>query len=127
MDIATVWYSSDVIQRKGSFMGPGAVAKLTTSYFDSSCGSLLIVILLSFSPYVLSVSTVTCQQRLMLFTAMGSPVTTALCMLLCDSNKGSRVHLIAALYSGGAAANTSVSLARWQQGEQAVAGVGIVI
>ncbi len=32
----------------------------------------------------------------------------------------------AALESGGTTADTSVSLARWQLGEQAVAGVGIV-
>ena len=31
-----------------------------------------------------------------------------------------------ALYSGVTAADTSVSFARWQQGEQTVAGVGVV-
>ena len=32
----------------------------------------------------------------------------------------------AALHSGGMAANTSVSFARWQQGEWTVTGVGVV-
>ena len=51
------------------------------------------------------------------------------CSLGCSGGWNEPSHSLrqeAALWSGGTAADTSVSLARWQQGEQTVAGMGAV-